>query len=169
MRWVSRSGGVLAQLGADLCADVGLHELGGHPGHRLAQHVGVVVLERSLSASWAAVILALSAIVVSPFVALLEQTDDHEARGGRLLLKLGQPCGRATPPSATRPPLGLRIGGPRQEAAVDQSRTLTASEVLEAKQTGTLDLSQRDLARLPIEVTELRELRALSLSNNHIC
>jgi hypothetical protein len=36
-----------------------------------------------LSASWAAVILALSAIVVSPFVALLEQTDDHEARDGR--------------------------------------------------------------------------------------
>src|SRR5215211_9315078 len=40
-------------------------------------------LASSLSASWAAVILALSAIVVSPFVALLEQTDDHEARDGR--------------------------------------------------------------------------------------
>jgi hypothetical protein len=37
----------------------------------------------SLSASWAAVILALSAIVAFSFVALLEQTDDHEARGGR--------------------------------------------------------------------------------------
>jgi hypothetical protein len=40
--------------------------------------------------------------VASPS-SILGQTDDHEARGGRLLLRLGQPCGLATPPSATRP------------------------------------------------------------------
>jgi hypothetical protein len=39
---------------------------------------------------------------------ILGQTDDHEARGGRLLLRLGQPRGLATPPSATRPLLGGR-------------------------------------------------------------
>src|SRR6266545_183752 len=57
-------------------------------------------LASSLSASWAAVILALSAIVVCPFVALLEQTDDHEARDGRTHIR---PRGLATPRSATRP------------------------------------------------------------------
>jgi hypothetical protein len=35
-----------------------------------------------LSASWAAVILTLSAIVASPS-SILGQTDDHETRGGR--------------------------------------------------------------------------------------
>src|SRR6266508_6273925 len=66
-------------------------------------------LASSLSASWAAVILALSAIVVSPFVALLEQTDDHEARDGRTHIR---PRGLATPRSATRPSrAGYAAGG----------------------------------------------------------
>jgi len=41
-----------------------------------------------------------SAIVASPS-SILGQTDDHEARGGRTLTRLGQP-GPATPPSTTR-------------------------------------------------------------------
>jgi hypothetical protein len=36
-------GGALTELGADLCDDVGLHQLRGHPGHRLAQHISVLV------------------------------------------------------------------------------------------------------------------------------
>jgi hypothetical protein len=35
----------LAELGADLGADLGLHQLACHPGHALAQHIGVLVLE----------------------------------------------------------------------------------------------------------------------------
>jgi hypothetical protein len=35
----------LAELGADLGADVGLHQLTCHPGHAGQQHVGVLVLE----------------------------------------------------------------------------------------------------------------------------
>jgi len=35
--------GPLAELGADLGGDLGLHELGGHPRRALAQHVGVLV------------------------------------------------------------------------------------------------------------------------------
>jgi hypothetical protein len=70
------------QLGADPCRDLGVHELVGHPGHGLGQHVGVLIGQQ-LVGQLAAVILGLSAIVVSPFVALLEQTDDHETRGGR--------------------------------------------------------------------------------------
>jgi len=35
----------LAEFSADLATELGLHELGGHPGHALAQHVGVLVLE----------------------------------------------------------------------------------------------------------------------------
>jgi hypothetical protein len=35
--------GALTQLSADPCGDVALHEPGGHPGHRLAQHVSVLV------------------------------------------------------------------------------------------------------------------------------
>src|SRR5512132_1900941 len=54
----------------------------------------------SLSASWAAVILALSAIVVFSLRRSLEQTDDHEPRGGRGHIR---PRGLATPHSATRP------------------------------------------------------------------
>jgi hypothetical protein len=68
-----------------------------------------------LSASWAAVILALSAIVVSPFVALLEQTDDHEARDGRTHIR---PRGLATPRSATRPV--RELGGLRLASLVLQ-------------------------------------------------
>ena len=37
--------GALTELGADPCGDVALHELGGHPGHALEQHVGVLVAE----------------------------------------------------------------------------------------------------------------------------
>src|SRR5512132_2019306 len=54
----------------------------------------------SLSASWAAVILALSAIAVFSLRRSLEQTDDHEPRGGRGHIR---PRGLATPHSATRP------------------------------------------------------------------
>jgi hypothetical protein len=36
----------LAELGADLGADVGLHELACHPGNALQQHIGVLVLEQ---------------------------------------------------------------------------------------------------------------------------
>jgi hypothetical protein len=36
----------LAELGADLGTDVGLHQLVGHPGHRLAQHVGVLIAQQ---------------------------------------------------------------------------------------------------------------------------
>jgi hypothetical protein len=75
-------GRALTQLGPDLSADVGLHELGGLQATD-SRSTSACSLASSLSASWAAVILALSAIVVSPFVALLEQTDDHEARDGR--------------------------------------------------------------------------------------
>ena len=39
-------GRALTQLGPDLSADVGLHELGGHPGHRLAQHVSVLARQQ---------------------------------------------------------------------------------------------------------------------------
>jgi len=35
--------GALTELGADPCGDVALHELSGHPGHRLAEHVSVLV------------------------------------------------------------------------------------------------------------------------------
>jgi hypothetical protein len=91
----------LAKLGADLCADVGLHELGDIQATD-SRSTSACSLASSLSASWAAVILALSAIVVSPFVALLEQTDDHEARDGRTHIR---PRGLATPRSATRPRL----------------------------------------------------------------
>jgi hypothetical protein len=35
----------LAELGADLVADLGVHELAGHPGHAGQQHVGVLVME----------------------------------------------------------------------------------------------------------------------------
>jgi hypothetical protein len=41
-----------------------------------------------------------SAIVVSPFVGLVEQNDDHEHRGGRMLLR---PAVGATPLLATQP------------------------------------------------------------------
>jgi hypothetical protein len=56
-------GGALAELGADLRGDLGLHELGGHPRDAVAQQIGCWST-RSLLASWAAVILDLSAIVV---------------------------------------------------------------------------------------------------------
>src|SRR4030095_9549071 len=69
----------------------------------LSRSTSACSLVSSLSTRSAAVILGLSAIVASPS-SILGQTDDHEARGGRLLLRLGQPCGLATPPSATRPP-----------------------------------------------------------------
>src|SRR5262245_26310637 len=55
---------------------------------------------RSLSASWAALILWPSAIVVFSFACLRDQTDDHEARGGRTHIRLR---GLATPLSPTRP------------------------------------------------------------------
>jgi hypothetical protein len=59
----SVAGGALAELGADLRGDLGLHQLRGHPGRAVAQHIGVLVSEQ-LVRSWAAVILGLSAIVV---------------------------------------------------------------------------------------------------------
>src|SRR4029453_19271644 len=70
-------------------------------------------LASSLSASWAAVILALSAIVVSPFVALLEQTDDHEARDGRT--HIGHAALLHHDPRLDQPKLVARYG--KQQAA----------------------------------------------------
>jgi len=34
--------GALAELGADLGGDLGLHQLGDHPRHALAQHISVL-------------------------------------------------------------------------------------------------------------------------------
>jgi hypothetical protein len=62
-------------LGTDLRGDLGVHELGDHPGHRLADDIGVLAGEQ-LVGKWAAVILWPSAIVVFSFVDLVEQTDD---------------------------------------------------------------------------------------------
>jgi hypothetical protein len=72
----------LAKLGADPGADLGFHEFSGHPGHAVAQHVGVLVLEQLVGELGSGHPVALGHRDVS-FVALLEQTDDHEARGGR--------------------------------------------------------------------------------------
>jgi hypothetical protein len=44
--WLPQGGplqAALAELGADLRADVGLHQLACHPGHALPQHVGVLI------------------------------------------------------------------------------------------------------------------------------
>jgi hypothetical protein len=72
----------LAQLGTDLGADVGFHELACHPGHALAQHVGVLVLQELVGELGSGHPVAFGHRGVS-FVCLRDQTDDHEARGGR--------------------------------------------------------------------------------------
>jgi hypothetical protein len=73
----------LAKLGADLGADVAASMSWAAIQATDSHSTSACSLASSLSTSWAAVILALSAIVVSPFACLLEQTDDHEARDGR--------------------------------------------------------------------------------------
>jgi hypothetical protein len=71
---------------ADQLRDLGLHQLLHQPAKRIAHQVGArLVLQQILTTS-SAVILSISAIVVSPFVDLVEQTDDHGRRGGRNFL-----------------------------------------------------------------------------------
>ena len=92
-------GGALTQLGADPCGDIGFHELACHPGHRLAEHISVLIDEQLVGQLGSGHPGPLGHRGAS-FVALLEQTDDHEARGGRGHIR---PRGLATPLSPTRP------------------------------------------------------------------
>jgi hypothetical protein len=89
----------LTQLGADLCADLGLHQLLSHPGHALQQHIGVLLAHELVGQLGSGHPGPLGHRGVS-FVALREQTDDHEAHGGRGHIR---PRGLVTPLSATRP------------------------------------------------------------------
>src|SRR6266542_2641746 len=99
LRWVTRSGvrspssaPVLPTTSASM-SWVAIHAT-------LSRSTSACSSWRSLSASWAAVILGPSAIVVFSFACLRDQTDDHEARGGRTHI---QPASLATPLSPTRP------------------------------------------------------------------
>ena len=89
----------LAQLRANPGADLGVHQLGSHPGHRLAQHIGVLTGQQLVGKLGSGHPGPFGHRGVS-FVALREQTDDHEARGGRTHIR---PASLATPLSATRP------------------------------------------------------------------
>jgi len=67
-----------------------------------------------------------SAIVVSPFVGLLEQNDDHERHGGRMLLRL---AAGATPLLATQP--GRRFdSGWLHTSNADEQHGLAALEAM---------------------------------------
>jgi hypothetical protein len=76
-------GAALAELGADLGGDLGLHQLLGHPGHALADHVGVLVGHELVGKLGSGHPWPLGHRGVS-LRRSVEQTDDHEARGGRV-------------------------------------------------------------------------------------
>ena len=82
----SSVGHALAELGAHELRDLGLHDLPDHHRHRLAQHICVLErdhLARRLAGGHA---FPFGHRGVS-FVELREQNDDHERRGGRMLLQ----------------------------------------------------------------------------------
>src|SRR4029450_3386733 len=95
-------GGALAELGADLRGDLGLHQLGGHPRRAVAQHIGVLISEqlvRQLGSGHPGPLGHRGA----PFVALREQTDDSQTPRWPNSQSAVQPTGTVTPLSPTRP------------------------------------------------------------------
>jgi hypothetical protein len=72
----------LAVLGADLAADLGVHEFGDHPGHRLADHVGVLAGKQLVGKLGSGHPWALGHRG-APGSSICEGTDDHRASGGR--------------------------------------------------------------------------------------
>ena len=91
--------GALAKLGADLGGDLGLHQLGDHPGHALAQHISVLARQQlvgNLRGGHPGPLGHRGA----PFVDLVEQTNDSQAPRW----PNSHPTADAvTPHSATRP------------------------------------------------------------------
>jgi hypothetical protein len=73
----------LAKLGADQLRHLRLHQLLHHQPHRLAQHIGVLAGHHLPGDLLNRHALGLGHRGCSPFVDLVEQTDDHGRRGGR--------------------------------------------------------------------------------------
>lgn len=99
MRWVIRSG-VRSPCSAPICAATSAsHQLSGHPRHALTHHVGVFSVQQLVGNLGSSHPGQLGHRGVS-FVALREQTDDSQTRGGR---DASQPASPPTPLSPTSP------------------------------------------------------------------
>src|SRR4029450_6540297 len=120
-------GGALAELGADLRGDLGLHQLGGHPRRAVAQHIGVLISEqlvRQLGSGHPGPLGHRGA----PFVALREQTDDSQTPRWPNSQSAVQPTGTVTPLSPTRPVPELRIAVLVRRRTVHGMESIVATE-----------------------------------------